>query len=121
MYLDYGPPYDRARSVFGADEVRLVFLEAVSGTGKDITTALLDTLEVLPPGLELDPLPASRANVSPEPLAAWAANQVSAPAIAGQPLVDLATAAFAEVRRRRPLDTSSPRRRPRRSRRISSR
>ena len=57
--------------------------------------AFLDALGLRPPGVAIDPLPADRGNVSPDPLSAWAANRVSAPRIARPALVALATEAFA--------------------------
>ena len=61
-----------------------------------MTTTFLDALGLRPSGVAIDPLPAGRGNVSPDPLSAWAANRVSAPRIAQPPLVALATEAFAE-------------------------
>lgn len=96
MFLDYAALYDHALAAFPAGEIRLLSYEALAAAGPDITTALLDALGLRPPGLALEALPRDRANVSPEPLAAWAANRVSAPAIAGAGLVQLATEAFAD-------------------------
>ena len=96
MFLDYGALYDHALTVFRPEEVRLLSYEALAAAGPDMTTAFLDALGLRPPGVALEPLPADRGNVSPDPLSAWAANRVSAPRIAQPELVALATEAFTE-------------------------
>ncbi len=95
MFLDYSALYDHALAAFSEGEVRLLSYEGLAGAGADMTTAFLQALG-LGRDVALAPLPADRGNVSPEPLAAWAANRVSAPEVAGPALVDLAVGAFAE-------------------------
>ena len=70
-------------------------LRGAGGGRADITAALLDALGC---GRRARARAAAgrQANVSPEPLAAWAANRVPPRRIAGPALVRLATEAFAE-------------------------
>ena len=96
MFLDYGALYDHALAAFPAEEVQVLSYEALAAAGSDMTASFLDALGLLPHGLALEPLPAERGNVSPQPIPAWAANRVSSPRIAGAELVRLATEAFAE-------------------------
>ena len=94
MFLDYGALYDHALTAFAADEVRLLSYETLITAGPDLTRTFLDALGLRPAALELEA--AGRSNVSPSPLASWAANRVSSPEIASPRLVELATRAFAE-------------------------
>jgi hypothetical protein len=91
MYLDYTALYDRALAAFAPEEVTLIPYGSIAGGGAEITGAFLAALG-LAADLELAPLPSGRANVSPEPLGAWAANKITAPATADSRMVALATA-----------------------------
>jgi hypothetical protein len=96
MFLDYAALYDHALTAFSVDEVQLLSYEALAASGPDITHELLRALNLPLDDLELEAPPNGRGNISPPPLAAWAANRVSSPAIAGVPLVDLAARAFTQ-------------------------
>lgn len=91
MFLDYTALYDRALEAFAPEEVTLLAYGRLAGGGTEVTLAFLAALG-LPADLDLAPLPSGRANVSPEPLGAWAANKVTGPAIADARMVALATA-----------------------------
>jgi hypothetical protein len=90
MYLDYGELYATACAAFAPGEVRLLSYEALAGTGRPIAAAFLAAIGCDAAAEAVQPLSGrNRSNASPEPLAAWVANQVTAPEIAGPGMVDL--------------------------------
>jgi len=92
--LDYGTLYDRLLAGFAPEEIVFLSYEAAVRAPGGLVPALLDRLGL--PGEGLAALAAGDSNVSAEPLAAWAANQISAPRIADAGLVALAREAIAE-------------------------
>jgi hypothetical protein len=95
--LDYGALYDRLLTGFAPDEIVFVSYEAAARDPRGILGHILDRLGLPVAAAELAPLPAGDSNVSPEPLAAWAAGQIAAPRTAGRDLVALARDALAET------------------------
>jgi hypothetical protein len=68
MHLDYGALFARVRAGFGPEEVRFLSYEESSGHPDGITGHFLATI-----GSTAARPPAQRSNVSPSPLAFWAA------------------------------------------------
>ena len=97
VLLDYGALYDHLLTGFGADEIVFVSYEAALRHPEGILGHLLDRLGLPGVAVGLEPLAAGDFNVSPEPLAAWAANQISAPRVADRGLVALAREVFAQT------------------------
>jgi len=95
VFLDYGALYDHLLAGFDADEIAFLSYETAVRQEGGILGAILERADL--PGIALEPLPAGNSNVSPEPLAAWAANQIAAPGVAGRGLVGLAREIFAET------------------------
>jgi hypothetical protein len=96
LMLDYGALYDRLLEGFAPEEIVFLCYEtAVRGPG-GIIGGIFDRLG-LGAAAGLLPLAAGDSNVSPAPLAAWAANQISAPGVAGQGLIGLAGEVIAET------------------------
>jgi hypothetical protein len=94
VMLDYGALYDRLLAAFAPDEIVFVSYEAAVRDPRGVVAHLLDRVGLAGAADDFAPLPAA-SNVSPEPLALWAANQVEAPA-PGR-LVALARDALAET------------------------
>ena len=97
LQLDYGALYDRLLEGFAPEEIVFLCYEtAVRGPG-GIIGGIFDRLGLGAAAAGLLPLAAGDSNVSPAPLAAWAANQISAPGVAGQGLIGLAGEVIAET------------------------
>lgn len=94
VMLDYGALYDRLLAGFAADEIVFVAYEAAVRDPRGVVAHLLDRVGLPEAAEGLAPL-AGDSNVSAEPLAAWAANQIEAPAPAR--LVAQARGAFADA------------------------
>ena len=96
LHLDYGALFARVRAGFAPEEIRFLSYEETSGHPDGITGHLLATI-----GSTVVPLPAQRSNVSPSPLAFWAALRAAAKrAQPGPPapgLVEMAEQAVAEM------------------------
>jgi hypothetical protein len=95
VLLDYGALYDHLLTGFRPEEIVFISYEAAVRDPGGILGHLFDRLG-LPGAADLAPLPGN-SNVSPEPLASWAANQIAAPKVADRGLVALARAALAET------------------------
>lgn len=96
LFLDYSALDDHLRSAFARDEIRYVdFTAARAAPGGMLGTFLALAGTGLAPEA-LKPVDGGKANVSPDPLAVWAANQIAAPYPAGETLIALAAAALAE-------------------------
>lgn len=95
VFLDYGALYDHLLRGFGADEIVFLSYEAASRHPGGILGRILERTGL--PEVALEPLAAGNSNVSPEPLAAWAANQIAAPGVAPRGLVGLAREIFADT------------------------
>jgi hypothetical protein len=97
LQLDYGALFDRLLEGFAPEEIVFVCYEtAVSGPG-GIIGGIFERLGLGEVAAGLAPLAAGDSNVSPVPLAAWAANQISAPGVAGRGLIELASEVIAEI------------------------
>jgi hypothetical protein len=94
VFLDYGALYDHVLAGFAPEEIRFLSYEAACRHEGGILGALL--AEIGFPSADLVPL-AADSNVSPEPLVAWAANQITRPQAPGGALTASAQAAFAET------------------------
>jgi hypothetical protein len=96
VMLDYGALYDHLLTGFGADEIVFLSYEAAVRDPGGVLGHLLAGVGL--PGLTegLAPLP-SASNVSPEPLASWAANQIATPRVADPGLTAQAQAALRET------------------------
>lgn len=94
VFLDYGALYDHLLAGFPSEEIRFLSYEAACRHEGGILGALL--AEIGFPSADLVPL-AADSNVSPEPLVAWAANQITRPQAPGGALTASAQAAFAET------------------------
>ena len=92
VFLDYGALYDHLLAGFAPEEIAFLSFETAVRAPGGILGALFARTG-LPP-VELVPL-GGDSNVSPEPLAAWAASQIAAPAPAG--LVAKAREALADT------------------------
>jgi hypothetical protein len=95
VFLDYGALYDHLLTGFAPEEIVFVSYEAARRREGGILQALFDRLGL--PAVDLVPLSAGDSNVSPEPLAAWAANQLAAPHPPSAGLNALGRETFAEV------------------------
>jgi hypothetical protein len=96
VMLDYGALYDHLLSGFGADEIVFLSFEAAVRDPGGLLGHLLAGVGL--PGIAdgLAPL-TSASNVSPEPLASWAANQIATPRVADRGLTAQALAALRET------------------------
>jgi hypothetical protein len=94
VMLDYGALYDHLLTGFAAEEIVFVSYEAAVRDPAGLVGHLFARVGLTGAAEGLAPLPAA-SNVSPEPLAAWAASQIAAPPPAG--LVAQARAALAET------------------------
>jgi hypothetical protein len=93
--LDYGALYDRLLAGFAPSEIRFLCYETATRHQGGVVGAFLAAA-----GLAADdlvPLAAGDSNVSPEPLAAWAANQIVSKPPTPDRLIAHARAAFAET------------------------
>ena len=79
LWLDYNGLYDHIRKGFSADEIRLISFESAIKTEGGIVGQFLKILETDLKMTDLEPFEQSLSNVSPEPLALWAANIANAP------------------------------------------
>jgi hypothetical protein len=94
VMLDYGALYDRLLSGFAPDEIVFVSYEAAVRDPRGVVAHLLERVGLPGAAEGFAPLPGD-SNVSAEPLASWAANQIAAPAPAR--LVAQSREALAEV------------------------
>ena len=120
--LDYGALYDHLLTGFAPEEIVFLCYEAaVRGPG-GIIGELFDRLGLGAAAAGLLPLAAGNSNVSPAPLAAWAANRISAPGVAGQRADRTGGRGDrGDLRRSRAQQRSTPAPRERGSRRTSRR
>jgi SAM-dependent methyltransferase len=97
VFLDYGALYDHLLTGFAPEEIAFLSFEKAVRAEGGIVGALFARLGL--PAVDLVPLRGD-SNVSPDPLAAWAASQITAPAPAA--LVEKAraviVATFGEVK-----------------------
>ena len=95
VHLDYGALHDQFLAAFAPDEITFVDLAtARAGPGGVLGALLARTGLAIDPG-RLVPVPEDQANVSPEPLAAWMAGVVAAPAPPSPGLIAAARDALA--------------------------
>jgi hypothetical protein len=97
LQLDYGALYDRLLEGFAPGEIVFLCYETAVREPGGIIGALFQRLGLGPAADGLLPLAAGNSNVSPAPLAAWAANQISAPGVAGGGLIGLADEVIVET------------------------
>jgi hypothetical protein len=98
LFLDFGALDDHLRTGFARDEIRYVDFTAARSAPGGVLSAFL---ELAGTGLRpeaLRPVDGGQANVSPDPLAAWAANQIALPQPASAKLLRLVEGALAEER-----------------------
>ena len=88
--LDYGALYDRLLEGFRADEIVFLSYEAAVRAPGGVVGSLLRRTGLGAAEAGIVPLPAGNSNVSSEPLAAWAADQIARPAVASPQLVAVA-------------------------------
>lgn len=99
LYLDYGALYDQLLTAFPPEAIRFVdYAQArgtaggILGTMLDLCGAGLDPADLATPALT--PATAAGANISPDPIPAWAAGIVSAPEAAPDKLIAQARTAL---------------------------
>lgn len=98
LFLDFNALDDHLRSAFGREEIRYIdFTTARAGEG-GVLGAVLAASGVALGAEALRQADGGRANVSPDPLAAWAANQIAMPGVAPAGLLALVEGALAEER-----------------------
>jgi hypothetical protein len=97
VMLDYGALYDRLLEGFAPEEILFLSYEAAVRAPGGVVGSLFARIGRGAAAADLQTLPAGNSNVSAEPLAAWAANQIAAPGIAGPSLVTLAREVIAET------------------------
>ncbi len=90
LWLDYNGLYDHIRTGFAADEIQLVSFESTIKTKGGIVGCFLDILGTDLTADDMKPFQDAPSNVSPEPLAVWAANVVTAPRTMTPKLLSLA-------------------------------
>lgn len=109
MYLDYAALLDaftgrngerkegqEGGAGFAPGEIRLLSYEALARAGRPIPAAFLAALGLEAAAEPLAETAAARANPSPEPLASWVANRITAPEVAGPEALALVAEALAE-------------------------
>jgi len=94
LWTDYTPLYDHLRKSFAADEITLFDYDALRAGPGGVLGGLLAHLGVPVDPAALEPVNEGRSNISPRPLAAWAANIVAEPKIAPAWLIEATTGAF---------------------------
>lgn len=96
LFLDFNALDDHLRGAFGREEIRYLDFTAVRASPGGMLGRMLEIGGTGLSAAELKPVNGGRANVSPDPLAAWVANQIAAPQAAGPGLIALAEAALRE-------------------------
>lgn len=96
VFLDYGALHDFLLTGFDADAIRFIDYAAARAAPGGVLGALLDHCAAGTDPAALGPVDGDAANISPEPLAFWAAGIAAAPHPPPAALVALARRALAE-------------------------
>jgi hypothetical protein len=94
LWTDYGLLYRHLREAFAASEITLFDYDLCTAAPGGVFGALLSHLGLGLDPAQLEPANGGQSNVSPPPLAGWAANTISAPEAAPPWLVEAASGAF---------------------------
>lgn len=94
LFLDFAALDGFLRTAFAPDEIRYLDFATARGAPGGILGAALQAAGCDLPAAALRQVEDGAANVSPDPLAAWAANQIAAPYPVSEALLALTTAAL---------------------------